>query len=289
MTGPESIESLRRLGLQRREANLPQLLSALEHPDASHRALAARAISWLRLPRLGHHLYPFVEDADQDVRSAIAAGFAILGDRSAGPPLLHALTSDPSPTVRSAAARSLGWLRLETGAPALMAGLTTDEDADTRAESARALGRLRWLQAMDALLSALSDSSPRVRQSAVSALGAIFGRPGDEEAADETVLTTLRGRLTDPDAETRALTLRALTACGAPDGFERCLGGLTDPNPGVRVTAAVSLRHLGETAALPYLQTRADDPHREAEEQIRRTILVLEGLRSPVDDEDGGN
>ena len=167
--------------------------------------------------------------------------------------------------------------------------LTTDEDAEVRAQSARALGRLQWQPALEALLSALSDPAAPVRQAVVSALGAIFAALGGTETVDETALNTLRGRLSDPDAETRALTLRALTTCGAPDGFDRCVSGLLDPNPGVRVTAAVALRRLGETTALPYLRARTDDPHPEAEAQIRQTIRALESLRSPTDDEDGGH
>jgi len=281
------IESLRRLGLARQEANLPEFLTALEHPEAAYRALAARAVSWLRRPHLGRHLRRLVDDPDEDVRVAVAAGFAVLKDTSAGPPLIQALGADPASSVRSAAARSLGWLRLDAGASALIRHLTTDGSADVRAQAARALGRLRWQPAIGELLSALSDPAPIVRQGAISAIGDLFISLQSDDATDDSILNTLRARLSDSDPETRALALRALTTCGANDALDHALACLADPNPGVRITAAVALRRLDAQAALPALRTHAGDSHPEVAQQIRQTIQALESPRSVTGDGKG--
>ena len=55
--------------------------------------------------------------------------------------------------------------------------------------------------------------------------------------------------------------------------------GLDDPNPGVRVTAAVALMHLADPANLPLLKGRIDDPHPEVRARIRDAIAAIDVSR----------
>ena len=245
--------------------------------------MAVHAISWLRQARLGPHLYPLIDDPDEEVRWAAAAGLAVLKDEGSGAPLIHALATDESARVRSAAARALGWMRIVASAPDLRLHLRTDVDPEVRSQAARALGRLRAHDALEDLLSAVSDPAAVVRQGAITALSGIIDAMDDISQAPASVIETFRGRLSDDDAETRALALRALTKTKASDGFTRCMTALRDPNPGVRVTAAIGLRRVANPTAVKTLRDHMGDPHPEVAHQIRETIRSLEGLRSPRD------
>ena len=122
---------------------------------------------------------------------------------AAVPTLLLAL-EDPEPTVRRAAAFALGVVS-QSFAPVATAfeSALSDEDPVVRWEVVGALMRIGDRQAVSLLLRASRDTSPRVREAAVGALGRV-GAPTPE------VVQALIGALGDPEGRVAPIAVSSL-------------------------------------------------------------------------------
>lgn len=115
-----------------------------------------------------------------------------------------AAAADPAPRVREAALKAIANASLGAGVPAAAKAMANDEWTFVRTAAAEALGALPQSAAVtSALVLGLADASPKVRLSALAALGkqrAISQAPRVRERLDDTA--------EDPDV--RALAARTL-------------------------------------------------------------------------------
>lgn len=190
-------------------AALPQLVGALQDPDAGVRWHAAGAIMHLggRARGAAPALLRAMSDSEWVVRNAAGRALeevAAAGDVAA----LVAALREPSAEARYHAARALG----RVGSPATVAIPTLiaalrDEDSEVRMESAWTLAGMGRAAAEAAapLARALEDADPQVRSAAAWALA----RTG---AGDGAAGVALRRALGDEDREVRDSVAKALDA-----------------------------------------------------------------------------
>ena len=104
--------------------------------------------------------------------------------------------------------------------------LATAEERRSRA--AYALGRSGNPLAIDQLIQALSDASPKVRQSAARALG---------ETGSSLATQRLIRELTDGESDIRSEAAEALGRLGHSEGIDPLIDALEDEDPRVRISA----------------------------------------------------
>jgi HEAT repeat protein len=130
-------------------------------------------------------------------------------------PIVIAAASDPEPRVREAALRGIASSRLGAGVPAAAEAMTRDEWTFVRIAAAEALGAApQGPAATSALVAGLEDKSPKVRSTAIAALGrqrAIAQAPRVRERLDDT----------KEDPEVRALAARTLGAMCVQSASDR--------------------------------------------------------------------
>lgn len=224
-------------------------------------------------------LVPRAKDEDDRVRRAVAEAFGALGGAEGTGPLLvladdevaavraAALTAllgvspagtdvtaravagleDPDGTVRSAAATTVWGLAPPTAVGALVRSLTEDGEASVRAPAVSALGAIGDLRALPAVRAALADLDLGVRS---AALHAFVGFGPECAPALPDVVRILRS---DPEPGLRATAALALGQWqqGAAPAVPALLRALADPEPGVRSATASALFSLALADALP--------------------------------------
>jgi MFS family permease len=99
---------------------------------------------------------------------------------------------------------------------------------ERRARAAYALGRSGNPLAIDQLIQALTDASPRVRQSAARALG---------ETGSSLATQRLIRELTDGGSDIRSEAAEALGRLGHSEGIDPLIDALEDEDPRVRISA----------------------------------------------------
>lgn len=130
-------------------------------------------------------------------------------------PALMAAAADPEPRVREAALRSLAKTAQPAAIPAAATALTSDDWTFVRLAAAEALGALpQDDRSAVALTTALRDTSPRVRSTAIAA----FGAHRAVRHADK-----IRERLDDAkeDPDVRAMAARTLGTMCVQNASER--------------------------------------------------------------------
>lgn len=215
MAVPARLDLLRAMGPKlpelRPEADVALADLLRGTPDMPTRYLLAQPLAHLaRAPEAtSGELSRLAELARRDPEWAVRARAVEL---SAGiAPLastLIAAASDPEPRVREAALKAIAASGLGAGVPAAAQAMSKDEWTFVRMAAAEALGALpQDAAATSALVSGLSDASPKVRWTSVSALGkqrATSQAPHVRERLDDT----------KEDPEVRALAARTLgTMC----------------------------------------------------------------------------
>jgi len=201
------------------------------------------------------------------VRAHAAVALGRLGNPSAVPALIQALT-DQERTVRREAAKALAFLK-DSRAAAPLAKALHDDDRNVRFYAAYALGEVRDPATAPALLDALRDEAWCVRDQAAWALRQIANpglagqlvaalRQGGADVA--TIVWILRGvgkdatgpltaMLHDADARVRIRAARALGELRANEAVGPLVAALKDPSAGVRLVAVRSLSEIGDDRA----------------------------------------
>lgn len=147
--------------------------------------------------------------------------------------ILSAL-ADHNVNVRTAAVRALGRLATPVAVPALV-DMLSDPDSEVREEAIEALEATKDIRAVPGLTSALSDTDPTVRTAAAQALGLLAHLP--------SVVATLVGLLTNPDAAMRRVAIEALEDTKGEGVAQSLISALSDEDPHVRYVATRALRH----------------------------------------------
>ena len=165
--------------------------------------------------------------------------------------------------------------------------IRADQPAYLRREAAGGLGYVPSWEAEDAivvLLGALGDPSPRVRENALSALGAHGAR------ARRAVPAILRS-LGDEDGHVRYSALAVLGLIMPPAGrgpeheavVAALKGAFEDRDPQNRLAAAVSLLQLHQVrAAVPTIALAATDPGDDYLRQSARHHMATYGTKADL-------
>jgi hypothetical protein len=171
------------------------------------RAEAAQALGLLRKPGISDVLLPLLDDPHEDVRAAAVGALGLAGDPLVIPALLARL-ADESRHQRVRIIEALQQFGTEVGPPLLA---HADAHPALVPLLAHLVGELRLTAAAEHVLTWTQDANASVRAAAFQALGTI-GVDG------RAFYYVLKG-LSDEDAETRGMAVRALGRAGREDAL----------------------------------------------------------------------
>ncbi len=223
------------------------LVKALRDEVPGVRSAAAWALGEIKDTRAVPPLISSLAESDAVVREMAVRALGEIGDPKAVDPLGRML-ADPAPDVRAAAAWALG--EIQTG-PAIARAVevlsdssarvrVTAVDVLSRVDDARQRAGRREVKALrpdvvQGLVTALSDTSPVVRQHAAGALGRL-----EKSAAVDRLSRLLR----DPHAGVRVDAARVLGEIGDAGAVDALLVCLHDAHPDVRAMAVWALDEI---------------------------------------------
>lgn len=235
----------------------PELADALGSGSVEARRAASLAIARLHDPAAFDLLARGLRDPDGEVRDHASLGLGALEDRApdaATAALVGALAAEPDPTARARHLEDLGRLATDEALAALPSALASDHPAERRG-ACRAVGAaaLRG-RAIDAALlrrasaRVVDDATPAVRLACAYALSRAAAP--DEPADADAIGADLSRALGDPDADVRAMAVRALARYpGATP--ERLAAATRDPDWIVAVHAFRALARRAASGSTP--------------------------------------
>ncbi len=289
----------RALGESKADGVEVALAQAAGDAAASVRAAAIKALSSLSRGDITRVLLPLLQDEDEDVRVAAAAGLKA-GGPDCVPPLVAAL-ADPAGPVRYNALSSLGslarfadaglvdhvlralqaeqadYIRRRSAetlaamhasqAAAYLLGTVSQllnqpgTPTEMRRVAADVLGRIGRQECVAPLLAALSDPDESVRYTVLEALGKVTG------FADAAMIDDLTRVLrTESDKDVRLAALSAMNKLRGTPMAARVAENLTrllsagQETEDARVAAIFVLAEVGGATSLPLLDSLATDP-----------------------------
>jgi HEAT repeat protein len=265
------IAELLALGRERSLVYRETFVDAIGHGNPAVRAMAIRALGWLRSQAVVGDLISCLDDIDPGVRRWTAASLALAGTAQSGTHLIARLRIEDNDVARSAIIRTLGWLQVKSAISAITDALTCDDSGDVRAQAITSLAKLEAVYTAPLWVRALTDPCASVRCQALRALA------GCPELSLQSELAVL---MTDTDPEVRLLALRTMTDRRTPGIEKQCMEGLEDENPGVRVTALICLRKLEGVDALSRIMNLCADPNPEVRHHAALSMRLLQALRA---------
>lgn len=223
------------------------------------RVPAVAAMSAWALGELEDHgsvpvLVNAVHSTEPRVRLAAIWALGQLEDARAVPVVVPALR-DAEPNVRAMSAEVLGKFKNQETLVPLERALSSDTDPRVRVAAASALGEISAATSLRALGGALDDADITVRRAAASALGEL----DDSHIAPPNLVKALSS--TDP--ELRHLAAASLCSIADPTTTPALIGLLADPDAELRKNAIEALGNIGSPSAISGL-TKAlgdKDPH----------------------------
>jgi HEAT repeat protein len=302
--------------LRGRSRSLDILSRDLQHPEASVRQDAARALGELGNTEAILVLFGAIHDGNEEVRREVVASLDKLGWE---PPADGEPIDLPSPDGTP----STEWGKVPHDHPAIMVQelvpLLHDPDPAIRRETSHSLGALGDPEAIDPLLQALEDGDLSVQEAAQGALKRLgwssetqipqdpvergrflVGRKqwAELESMGKMAVNPLIEALDHPDKYVRWRAARTLGRLGSSRAIEPLIRTLRDPDPGVRKGAAYALGRLaGEQFVSPLDQVlnERDDilrleaarilgSHRDAQSLVEALIPILSPEVESMDD-----
>lgn len=179
-----------------------------------------------------------LQSDNEEIRAAAIAALRSIGEPAVGF-LIQAL-SDPHPGVRIAAAEGLGEIGGDSSVDALLL-ILNDADRDVRIAAAGALGQAGDARTILPLIGLFHDGYPEVRSAAAAAVAA-FGH---------AALGPLDAALENPAPKVRVTAVKALGIVGDPRSIPLLVRHLEDPAHEVGVIAARTLAGFGQPAVEP--------------------------------------
>lgn len=276
---------VRALGAVGSPSSIGSLFRAAVDPDPGVRIAAVRALNAV-IGEMRHQqsvepaeyarlrtavtgvLKMLLSDVDARVRLAALEAQIDSPDRD----VLVVLAADPDANLRRAACDGLG--RLGAGdvfEP--LARARTDDDEFVRCAALDGLGRIDDARAVPLIVESLADPTPRVRVSAVYALGPENPRwaPKDRPAVREALVRALG----DEDMEVRQASLRALGRLRDPEALDALIAAVGDPEGSVREELARALASLDQRRALTALHVLESDPEANVRQAAAQSVSYL--------------
>jgi HEAT repeat protein len=169
-------------------------------------------------------------------------------------------------------AGALGRLGAEGEALAILAPPARQAKTWVRHQAIWALSHLATPGARAVLVALLADPDPKIR---ISALGALGQHPMKEAAADVAL------RLNDPVPDVRVSALVTLRELGIQEFAETIARRIGDPDRAVRLLAAELLTEIGRREGVPVLLEQVADEKSLRPADLVRALDVLNGVRQP--------
>ncbi len=179
------------------------LIDAVNDGDATVCGNAIEVLGRIGDPRALGTLIIALQDSDHNVIIAAMNALRRINDPLAIQPLINFLTEDDL-YLHFYATHSLSQINHPSTVEALLEALKTSEDPNVQHGCIVALGRLGHAQAIKPLITLLQSDQPKIRYSAVYALGDLAAHGDAETIAAITPLTN------DPDGNVRTAAGDAL-------------------------------------------------------------------------------
>jgi HEAT repeat protein len=236
------LEVLGRIG---KEASVPILLQALEDSHEEVRVAAAKALGQIRSSVAVDPLIRRLRDSFGHIRRAAASSLGAMGDPRALIPLVEIL-KDPYPDVRMAASEAIVKIQ---GLPSeekirwIQPLLNEDRD-EVRVLALQTLFHIAGEKLFPLYLQCLRDSSWKVREGAVRALGSF---------TNLEVNKFLLPLLEDENSQVRVMVVKAIARFPGNQTVEVLLSQLKDPDPRVRYEICKQLKNFNHPRVIPRL------------------------------------
>ncbi len=281
------------LGRMKESASAAALIKLLDDEDDEVRRASAVALGRLKAPDASDALMKLLGDQSPSLKKAAAWALSNIGDKRADQPILAELkAADPedawqyaadlhrignvghleiitgalnseNPRIRQEALGVLGELGNNNALPAIIELKNRTSDPAFKIEIARTLGRFNAGQALTALIAMLSDGDPRVRATAVAALGDAKKAHPDYDSAGLSVtaiVSTLKKEQSDIVLSALADSLSLLDRTKTTDELLNSLGG--DARSDERIRKALELIDI--TPATVAARAKGSDPAERA-------------------------
>jgi len=240
------------LGTGKIDVAVPDLVAALQRPDANVRRAAAAALGAIGNAQSIDGLLNALKDTDPYVRKEAATALDAIKVGKGEQMNLIKRTHDPLPVVRAQAVEKLGDSADPDVVPIL---ITTLEDADVSVRSAaiRALGEFHDTPSVSLLREAAASGQPVTTR--LGALLTLFISHPKEAREDLEKLAISH----DESTEIRASAVRSLAAYGSDVSVAILLAASRDDDAVVRYTAVHALAEVSSPESLARLKEMTED------------------------------
>ena len=227
-----------------------------------------------------------LQDADEQVRELSALGLWECDDRTAIRPLISLLLDDPSPRAKAAAGRSLGkFARMAQEGKliprdgdrlrdALLAVVDNrEEDVEVRRRAVEAVATFDSPEIDQIIQDAYGDDDPRLRQSALFAMG---------RSSNSKWIDTLFREVAHEDAAIRYEAANALGQLTEESAVPHLASLLDDHDPQVQLAAVRALGNIGGRLAKRALLQCIREGDEALEEAAQEALGSIEFDEDPL-------
>lgn len=227
-----------------------------------------------------------LKDSDEEVRSAAIEGLWESEEASLIDQLINLLEQDSSEKVQAVAATALGKfallaelrkLRSSHKSKISKALLTTINDGDKPLEVKRraleAAAPLSLPQMKQAITEAYNSSDPRLKISALFAMG---------RSCSRSWLPILLRELASTDADMRYEAAGACGELGEKEAVSYLIELVSDPDAEVQLAAIKALGKIGASEAKGCLEQCLDNPNEVIHQAAEQALYELEGGEEPL-------
>jgi bilin biosynthesis protein len=257
---------------------LQDMVECLGDSRGTVRLRFATVLGEIGQPATNILLQALAEHPNPVVRRAVAKTLTLIGDPAAVPGLVQAVLHDEDTVVKSSSVGALARTG-QIAVPTLLSLLTDSTTPENlKGLAAWALAFI-GLEAKDALLEQIHSDSVEVRSAIVAAIVKMA-----QEAPDDRMFEILVEALQDRDLTVRLEAISALGNLAYQPAQPQLFALLTAGDGETRRSAVLALMKMGDTAAIPQLETALTA---EPEEGIQKVIqLAIGQLQRQMDDDD---
>lgn len=222
-----------------------------------------------------------LKDPDDEVRSTAIDGLWESEETSLIEPLINLLEEDKSEKVQAAAASALGKFALLAELKKLrpsykskisraLLAIINDKrkPLEVKCRALEAAAPLSLLQIKQAIMEAYNSDEPRLKISALFAMG---------RSCDHSWLSILLRELTSADVEVRYEAAGACGELGEKEAVPYLIGLASDPDVEVQLAAIKALGRIGAPEAKGCLEQCLDSPSEIVRQAAEQALYELEG------------
>jgi HEAT repeat protein len=240
------------------------ILSALSSPEAVVRFSAAMAAGQIKLVDAYPILRTMADDPDIQVEVAVRFALHRLGDTRLSHDL-ERFAASTDPHVRGTVAQVLGFL-MEPSASKMLHTLVEDPQSAVRIQAAGALWKLGDEKGLEDLVAYAISAYPDDQMVALVALA---------QPRDQRVIQHVRGELQGDYLEVSLAPARALGMLGSDEGWTIAVPAAKSKDPRRRLLAALAMGAIGRSDLQEDLKPLLEDPEPTVRISAAMAILQL--------------